>query len=327
MSADRRNWKPLPPPLKAAVAAFDHWTNAFLSARDARDQIVTPLYHYTDAAGLEGIVKTQQVWSTDFTHLNDPSELTYGMAIASELLSEIGQASDSRTRIFCDMVNDLFTHKNMRGAFGFFVSSFSQERDDLGQWRAYGDNGRGFALGLSPQVFRIEQKADRKPHENVFVVPVVYDRHAARRHHMPAIEQAVRIVGKTVEQASDLMQDSNVGMPFLDEMAKALIAAQLIINSLTIKHEAYQHEREVRLIILGEQTNLAPYISTRAGRSEIVPFIKSDMPVQAKDNVAEIVIGPAASAGAEDWVQALLEPFHDVPASILHRSTIPYRAN
>jgi hypothetical protein len=143
---------------------------------------------------------------------------------------------------------------------------------------------------------------------------------------MPAIEQAVRIVGETVERAPDLMVDSNVGMSFLDEMAKALIASQLIFNSLTVKHEAYQHEQEVRLIIVGERKNLTPYVSTRSRGAEIVPFIKSDMPIQTESNITEIVVGPAAAAGAEDGVCALLKPFNSAPESIVRRSTIPYRA-
>ena len=143
---------------------------------------------------------------------------------------------------------------------------------------------------------------------------------------MPAIEQAVRIVGDTVEQAADLMQDSNVGMPFFDEMAKVLIASQMIFNSLTVKHEAYQHEQEVRLIIVGQHKNLTPHISTRARRGDIVPFIKSDMPIQAKGSIAEIVVGPSAATGAEDGIRTLLRPFNDAPESVVRRSRIPYRS-
>jgi hypothetical protein len=104
----------------------------------------------------------------------------------------------------------------------------------------------------------------------------------------PTIERAIRIVGETVECAADLMQDPSAGKPFLNEMANALMASQMIFNSLTIKHEAYQHENEVRLIIIGEHDNLAPYISTRSRRGEIVPFIKSDMPIQAKCSVVDV---------------------------------------
>jgi hypothetical protein len=325
MTADRQYWKPLAPVFNEAVTAFNQWSDKNFQSRDNRNRVTAPLYQYTDAAGLEGIVKDQQMWFTSYTHLNDPSEIAYGMNIASELLSEIGQASDPRVGLFCNMVNDLFTHENLRGAFGFFIASFSRERDDLGQWRAYGDNGRGFALGLAPHLFAITDKHDRKPHENIFVAPVVYGREAARQHHMPAIEQALRIVGSAIESAADIMDDRNVGMPFFDEMGKALIASQLIFNSLTIKHEAYKHEQEVRLIIVGEHKYLMPYIATRSRRGDIVPFIKSDMTIHEKGSIDEIVVGPAAAPCAEDGVCALLRPFNNAADSIVRRSTIPYR--
>ena len=58
MSANlEHDGKPLPLILQSAVTAFDDWCKAYLSAADARDKVTTPLYHYTDAAGLEGIVK------------------------------------------------------------------------------------------------------------------------------------------------------------------------------------------------------------------------------------------------------------------------------
>jgi len=293
----------------------------------AHNTITAPLYHYTNAAGLEGIINNQQIWFTSYTHLNDPSELTFGMSVALDLLTEIGARSDGRIKIFCNMVTDLFTHENMRSAFEFFIASFSKDGDDLGQWRAYGDNGRGFALGLAPRMFAVEDKPNRQPHENVFVAPVVYGEQAGRQYHMPGITKAIEIVGETVVRAGDLMQDINVGMPFLDEMAKALIASQMIFTSLTTKHEGYRHEQEVRLIILGQDKNLKPHVSTRARGSEIVPFVKSDMPIQSKDSIAEIVIGPAAADTADEFVSNLLKPFHPDPQSVIRHSVIPYRAS
>ncbi|HMC13498.1 MAG TPA: hypothetical protein VKG67_04050, partial [Gallionellaceae bacterium] len=34
------------------------------------------LYHYTTAAGLQGIVESQQLWATNIAYLNDAEELT-----------------------------------------------------------------------------------------------------------------------------------------------------------------------------------------------------------------------------------------------------------
>jgi hypothetical protein len=63
----------LPPIFRAAVDAFTRWSHDHLIVIDARDAITTPLYHYTDEAGLKGIITNQEVWFTDHRHLNDPT--------------------------------------------------------------------------------------------------------------------------------------------------------------------------------------------------------------------------------------------------------------
>ena len=198
--------------------------------------------------------------------------------------------------------------------------------DDLRQWQVYAANGRGFALGFAPQLFAIEDKPDRKPYENECVAPVCYGDAAGRLHHLPAIECAARIVVNIVDRKAKELRDINRGMPFFDEMGKALIAAELLLNSLSVKHGAYEHEHEVRLFVIGEVAKLAPYVSTRSRGAEAVPFIKRGVPLQQPGSIAEIIIGPAASADAEDFVCSLLAPFHSDPRSIVRRSTIPYRA-
>jgi hypothetical protein len=39
-----------------------------LLAADARNAVTAPLYHYTDAQGLEGIISAQQIWFTHYQH-------------------------------------------------------------------------------------------------------------------------------------------------------------------------------------------------------------------------------------------------------------------
>jgi len=317
---DRSQWKPLGPAFKAAVRAYARASTARLLAADSRNAITAPLYHYTDARGLEGIISAQQIWFTHYQHLNDPSEMEFGISVAKKVLA------GPKVKIFCDMAADLFSTDNMHRTFEFYVGSFSRERDDLRQRQVYASNGRGFALGLAPHLFAVEDKPGRKPHENVSVAPVHYGDDAGRRLHLPAIESAAQIIAQTVERKAKLMHDINKGMPFFDEMGKNLIAAELLVNSLTIKHAAYEHEREVRLFIVGEIATLAPYVSTRTRGSDSVPFIKSDMPLQRPGSIAEIVVGPSAPPDAEEFVCALLRPFHDRPESIVRRSAIPYRA-
>jgi hypothetical protein len=81
----------LPPELLAAIRQFVHWSAQQLEAEQAATRITTPLYHYTNATGLRGIIESQKFWFTSYRHLNDPSELTHGMDIAHRLLVGIAE--------------------------------------------------------------------------------------------------------------------------------------------------------------------------------------------------------------------------------------------
>jgi hypothetical protein len=321
MSIDRSKWKPLLPSMQQAICDYDAWSRTHLLDADAKNKITTNLYQYTNAAGLKGIIESRALWFTSYAHLNDPGEITYGMTVTTELLKEIGERNDARIKLFCDMVIDLFTHDNMRTAFGFYIASFSRDGDDLGQWRAYGDNGRGYSLGCAPIVFEAIGELNDNPTENYVVLPVHYGEQEGRALLTPPITKALELVANVVVSENAAMRDGDVGMPFFDEMAKALIASELILHSMSIKHEAYRHENEVRLALVGQVSKLTPHVLTRTRNGEIVPYIKVSLPLQTEGKIAEVVVGPSAPVNSEDGVRALLPALEKV-----RRSTIPYRA-
>src|SRR5271165_2462927 len=168
----------LHPSLQAGIDEFANWWHRQQTAADISQKVRRPLYHYTDAAGLKGIVENQEVWFTSLFHLNDPSELRHGVDCAVEELrgrrAVALQQGDDFTQTVCDEIERLVTH-DPRSDLGFFVASFSRASDDLGQWRGYGDDGRGFAVGFAPRLFHISETVDpTKPEHNVFVAPVTY---------------------------------------------------------------------------------------------------------------------------------------------------------
>lgn len=128
----------------------------------------------------------------------------------------------------------MFRHDNFFGRLEFFVASFSRARNDLGQWRTYADNGRGFAIGFAPAVFTI---GELKPHLlPEFVGPVRYEIAEVRARHMAALEQAAAIFLDAVNVNADLVRDKSVGIPFMQEFAREIIAQPLNWNCLTSKH-------------------------------------------------------------------------------------------
>ena len=314
--------EPFAPELNASIQQFVHWSTQQESAEVVATKISEPLYHYTNEGGLRGIVESQKIWFTNYLHLNDPSELRYGMTIADRLLREIGDAAGpGLVKMFCDKVDNIFQHGTFEHLFDFYIASLSRNRDDLVQWQAYAGNGRGFALGLAPHLFEVVDMPNPKPSEYV-VMPVIYGEDTAAPRFRAAIEAAVAIVKDNLLY----LLDTENRIPFLQELAIELIVRQLLKISLTTKHQAYSHEKEVRLFIVGSQNDLKPHVKTRIRGSEIVPYIEGDMPLRHKNGIAEIVVGPAAVVTAEDKVRSLLQSFGMEPDNRIVASAIPYRA-
>jgi hypothetical protein len=317
----------LPPVLRVALEKFDQWTKQHMDAETKKNTIDTPLYHYTDARGLKGIIESETIWFTDYRHLNDPSELTHGIKMAHDVMSNSRGREDPHGREFMDCLADMLSTKNFSGRFEFFIASFSRDRDELSQWRAYADNGRGYAIGFAPRVFRIEEsRPDLKPNEITFVGPVLYDIGEVMHRHALAIDEAAAIFLEAVNAHADVVKDETIRDHFIQQLCRDIISAPLIWNCLTSKHPAYKREKEVRFLMLNQRNNLMPYIKTRLRGGEIVPYIPHPQPIREPRMIAEIVAGPAAGADAERTVRTMLNSFKMDPNIPISRSDIPYRA-
>ena len=317
----------IPNSLLTAAGIFKHWAADRLLQLQEEKKILEPLYHYTDASGLKGIVESQQIWFTSHRYLNDPSELILGIDAAQEAIAIVKAERSARVGVFCDILANLFNIGNITKSLEYLVASFSRERDDLGQWRAYGCNGHGFALGLASHLFRVEeQKPDQKPNEVTVVYPIEYGRNRARERHYEVVTKAADIFEDTVNKHEDLMQNRAVGIAFIENYAMEVFADEMIFTCLTSKHEAYAHEREVRLMMLGLHTKLKPYIETRIKNGGLVAFVKHAMPIKEPGSIVEVVVGPSAGVDTEHAVRSLLNSAGIGPTVPIRHSDIPYRA-
>ena len=96
---------------------------------------------------------------------------------------------------------------------------------------------------------------------------------------------------------------------FMKEMRISLIAQPLIWYSLTAKQHAYHVEDEVRQVLMGAGDDLKLDIQTRSRGRENVPYVAVPWPVREAGMIDEIIVGPAASLGAEEDVMAMLRSY------------------
>jgi hypothetical protein len=69
------------------------------------------------------------------------------MSHAVEILKNRARSDRPEQGTFARHFSD-FTELSIEATAHYFVCSFSSDSEELGQWRAYADNGRGYALGF-----------------------------------------------------------------------------------------------------------------------------------------------------------------------------------
>jgi len=92
----------------AALDAFDKACEADLAAfaRELEAEESPPmLFHYTDDAGLKGILEYGNIRLTDVLNLNDPAELRHGFSHAIDVWERAQRAAHPKARCSLSSLN------------------------------------------------------------------------------------------------------------------------------------------------------------------------------------------------------------------------------
>ena len=104
------------------------------------------LFHYTDLEAVKGILTSKSLWLSKFTSTNDISEIRLAIQHFQAFVEkEARDAGDEAAALLREAAARL---EGFRGT-NICLASFCEEDDLLSQWRAYGNDGRGIALGFS----------------------------------------------------------------------------------------------------------------------------------------------------------------------------------
>jgi len=260
------------------------------------------VHHYTTLKGALGILETGRIWFTERTHLNDPSEISYGLEIADKVLHERNRASDAGR--FKTSAQDVFRD------FRFFSASFSFECDDISQWRNYADDGKGVVLSFKASAFNAPKThVDSLIGDNLtaLVCPISYE--------LPCLESVInRIV--------DRWQGCGIGE----------LCDHVFMISSMFKNECWKSEREYRFFVHGRREKLlrSDYYRTRERNGQVVSYL--DLPIQNWGSPADfpiyrIRLGPAAADGLDAQLRDFLfSRGIPIQENLISRSNIPYRS-
>lgn len=301
------------------------------------------LYHYTDAAGLTGILDpswpadlvppegggSALLRASDVRYMNDSGELRFGAdLLADGLRRDAAAHPDVMGEVFVVLADRL-----SQGLFApdarhlrAFAACFCADGDLLSQWRGYAGGVGGYAIGFPTEILEFRAWAIL-PRPSQMALTTRAPALPVRYGHEQAVVAIDQFIGQLragwgPESTSKWVISDETGRPHIEWMMGS--SYRLIAQ---LKHEAFKEEREYRLIYAGGDGHL---ISTRARAAGLVPFVNFavNLPEDGKrpdETLAEVVVGPGADqygqvAAVRDFLQA--KGYGRVP---VRTSEAPYR--
>lgn len=273
------------------------------------------LYHYTNAAGLLGIVEHNKIWATHINFLNDASELIYARRLVEEALKH-GE-ENSKSEIVREFFRRAATCFDVSQTMDVFVSCFCQEGDLLSQWRGYAQAGEGYSIGMDGDQLGLIGGG-----RNFFFGPVEYDLAVQERIVNVILTMVVDRLNK-MTKAQTVKQASSA----IDECCKVFRRA-IWYPLVTFKDAMFAAENEWRATEVMTKEESAKQVRFRSSGSKLVPYIELDFSqfeTLGKIPIRQICHGPTLNPQLSVRVLKLLlakNGYHD--AEVLG-SRIPLR--
>jgi len=266
------------------------------------------LFHYTSAEGLIGILRARAIWATSIRFLNDSTEYSLAFGLAREFIEERSKKARGK---FYSALYAVLSERLTLEVEEVYVSSFTENPDQLSQWRAYCPATGGYAIGFRRKLL-VDVPA---PPIRRFLVRCIYESDV----HEELVQKLVKSVVSTAEEGLHEMSQDRVFREAYKRLGRLLP-----MLAPALKDPSFAEEREWRLVCLPASfENDTPQF--RQGRSMLVPYYTHSFRKNAPVPIEELVIGPTPHpALAHDGTRSLLSAYQ-LPSSNLRSSQIPYR--
>jgi hypothetical protein len=285
------------------------------------------LYHYCSLPTFKSIFDSQTIRLSDISKSNDYQELKYAkielMLFTMEFVTNYYQnavneskngkgfdLSKINQKDLDDAIKLTETSKNINLSQQF-VFCLSKLRDRLSQWRGYGDNGRGIAIGFDKKYFnQVTKNLENKL--SIRFDQVTY----GRRNLVQYFKEK-----STLSDLNFTLSSKEISRIF----NFAVIESE--IYAVFAKNEAFIEEGEWRFVISRYQNleiindsaneNLAffeecftkkfhlPKLNFNATDQKLIPYFELEF-TNFKKAINEVIIGPKSNVSIDDIKQYLI---------------------
>lgn len=286
-----------------------------------RSSIPPTLYHYTSAAGLKGIIESNELRASNARYLNDSAEVLLGIRHVRTILKahKKGQGAANQIRLLDEIWRWIPLLENVSDRA--YAVCFCRTDDLLGQWRGYANMGGGYSIGFDPKEFDMDRERELEPR----LLKVIYDRGAQR--------QAIREILKEAYQWVD-----GLG-PRPDQQKIAEAAADVIIEVFGLlaafKDASFSAEEEWRLVYTPSVEWLSKNLQFIDYGAWLKPYLQCQPWKSPEPPIVSVTCGPSLNAQLSvAAVRLLLQRQHMLPMIIrpkeklsidVRRSKVPFR--
>lgn len=284
------------------------------------------VYHYTSEDAFKAILASGEIWLGDIFSMNDTSELLWGLNTAIEAGNLRGVHGSASARTMAAILALLPTQGVSFLKKHFMSASFSAKGDDLNQWRAYGQDGKGFAIGFhTAALIQAFRQSLPKPQPGRYVLggcfPIAYDKDVLVRHQTSLIN----VFFDAVEMPSRLGILLDEHDRYYAELNEWLAHAVIEI-ALSFKNPSFASEAEYRLGSIANGFDVPPDSFLFHKGSKDVRYTKFNWRQAEPTAIAEVLIGPSASRREAEEVALAALRSATLPAVPIRTSGIPYRS-
>lgn len=249
------------------------------------------IYHYCSIPTFISIVNKRELWLTATADMNDFLESQW----IEKVLNQFRQHSDNATKHH--EILEYFSNKIFPE---YFLCCFSAGRDVLSQWRAYADDGKGFAVGVDTSALKRlgRSRIDCLDEGLIEFAPVIYNQ-TLQAEIIEDIFNKICTYGEKfgIKNIKGIQDQINLILGYL---------------SIIFKNTAFSEEQEWRLAKRDYTSECYPMLidnylisarDVRATKNSLSPFHRFQF---NEDFIREVVIGPKNSSNryrVEDFLR------------------------
>lgn len=264
------------------------------------------LYHYTTWEAAEKIIRSQRFWATAHDCTNDEEELVYADKTILDVARAVESTANGMARRILHLFGKTYERTRIGAAKRVYLVCFSQECDDLNQWRDYGANGAGVCLGI--RLFHIPVPAI--PDLTTGIMPIQYGDQPLRAK----VEAWQTQLVEALKPAQDVEHNWRLTLDALNVTATAW--------ALATKDPRWKDEHEVRMVFFVRQGRRVTPASLVRPDGRVKRYIEVPLTRLSRIPVEQFIIGPNqdVDSGIERAVKLLADLKYPNPQDRVMRS-------